>query len=259
MFIVFNKSKIRSYLISLGTVVILFVMAFTITKNDTSIQTSASTKELPIYSVDTSEKEVAFTINCAWDANDIDSILETLKKHDIHITFFMVGDFVTKYPEAVKKISEAGHEIGNHSDTHPHVNNLNLEKNIEQIQKCSEKIEKITGKKTNLYRGPYGEYNDTVIRAAKSQNSETIQWNLDTLDYSGLTGEQMWKRLENKLAPGSIILSHNGTKHTADSLDMLITNIKKKGYNIVTVSELIYKDNYYIDVNGIQRQKVENE
>lgn len=171
----------------------------------------------------------------------------------------MVGDFVTKYPEAVKKISEAGHEIGNHSDTHPHVNNLNLEKNIEQIQKCSEKIEKITGKKTNLYRGPYGEYNDTVIRAAKSQNSETIQWNLDTLDYSGLTGEQMWKRLENKLTPGSIILSHNGTKHTADSLDMLITNIKKKGYNIVTVSELIYKDNYYIDVNGIQRQKVENE
>lgn len=259
MFIVFNKSKIRSYLISLGTVVILFVMAFTITKNDTSIQTSASTKELPIYSVDTSEKEVAFTMNCAWDANDIDSILETLKKHDIHITFFMVGDFVTKYPEAVKKISEAGHEIGNHSDTHPHVNNLNLEKNIEQIQKCSEKIEKITGKKTNLYRGPYGEYNDTVIRAAKSQNSETIQWNLDTLDYSGLTGEQMWKRLENKLAPGSIILSHNGTKHTADSLDMLITNIKKKGYNIVTVSELIYKDNYYIDVNGIQRQNVENE
>lgn len=259
MFIVFNKSKIRSYLISLGTVVILFVMAFTITKNDTSIQTSASTKELPIYSVDTSEKKVAFTMNCAWDANDIDSILETLKKHDIHITFFMVGDFVTKYPEAVKKISEVGHEIGNHSDTHPHVNNLNLEKNIEQIQKCSEKIEKITGKKTNLYRGPYGEYNDTVIRAAKSQNSETIQWNLDTLDYSGLTGEQMWKRLENKLAPGSIILSHNGTKHTADSLDMLITNIKKKGYNIVTVSELIYKDNYYIDVNGIQRQKVENE
>ena len=259
MFIVFNKSKIRSYLISLGTVVILFVMAFTITKNDTSIQTSASTKELPIYSVDTSEKEVSFTMNCAWDANDIDSILETLKKHDIHITFFMVGDFVTKYPEAVKKISEAGHEIGNHSDTHPHVNNLNLEKNIEQIQKCSEKIEKITGKKTNLYRGPYGEYNDTVIRAAKSQNSETIQWNLDTLDYSGLTGEQMWKRLENKLTPGSIILSHNGTKHTADSIDMLITNIKKKGYNIVTVSELIYKDNYYIDVNGIQRQKVENE
>lgn len=168
----------------------------------------------------------------------------------------MVGDFVTKYPEAVKKISEAGHEIGNHSYNHPHVNQLSLEKNIEQIQNCSNKIEQITGKKTTLYRGPYGEYNDTVIRAAKSQNHIAIQWNLDTLDYSGLTGEEMWKRLENKLQNGSIILSHSGTKHTADSLDLLLSNIEKKGYKIVTVSELIYKENFYIDVNGVQR--VEN-
>lgn len=252
MFIVFNKAKINSYLISLGTVIILFVMAFMITGQDT-LQTAAATKELPIYHVDTQEKKIAFTMNCAWEANDIDSILDTLAKHNAHISFFMVGDFVHQYPEAVKKIHDAGHEIGNHSDTHPHVNQLSLEKNIEQIQKCSEKVEQITGKKTSLYRGPYGEYNDTVIRAAKSQNYVPIQWNLDTLDYSGLTGEEMWKRLENKLQPGSIILSHNGTKHTADSLDMLLTNIEQKGYKIVTVSELIYKENYYIDVNGVQR------
>ena len=252
MFIVFNKEKIYSYLISFGTVIILFVMAFMMTDNDT-VETAASTKELPIYNVATEEKQVAFTMNCAWNADDIDSILDTLSKHKIHITFFMVGDFVQKYPEAVKKISEAGHEIGNHSDTHPHVNNLSLEKNIEEIQNCSNKIEQITGKKTTLYRGPYGEYNDTVIKAAKSQNHTTIQWNLDTLDYSGLTGEEMWKRIESKLTAGSIILSHNGTKHTADSLDMLLYNIQKKGYKIVTVSDLIYKENYYIDVNGMQR------
>ena len=130
---------------------------------------------------------------------------------------------------------------------------MNLEANREEIRKCCDKIEAITGKKTFLYRGPYGEYNDTVINAAKSQNHVCIQWNLDTLDYSGLTGEEMWKRLENKLTPGSIILSHNGTKHTADSLDMLLYNITQKGYKVVTVSELIYKENYYIDVNGVQR------
>ena len=259
MFIVFNKAKINSYLISLSTVIILFLMAFMITKEET-IQTAASTKELPIYSVNTEEKKIAFTMNCAWEADDIDSILDTLSKHEIKITFFMVGEFVQKYPEAVKKIADNGHEIGNHSDTHPHVNNLSLEKNIEQIQKCNEKIEQITGKRASLYRGPYGEYNDTVIKAAKSQNMETIQWNLDTLDYSGLTGEEMWKRIENKLSPGSIILSHSGTKHTADSLDMLLSNIEQKGYKIVTVSELIYKDNYYIDVNGVQReQNIRNE
>ena len=252
MFIVFNREKINSYLISFATVIILFVMAFMMTGNNT-VETAASTKQLPIYNVATEEKKIAFTMNCAWTADDIDSILNTLSKHNIHITFFMVGDFVQKYPEAVKKISEAGHEIGNHSDTHPHVNNLSLEKNIEEIQNCSNKIEQITGKKTTLYRGPYGEYNDTVIKAAKSQNYFTIQWNLDTLDYSGLTGEEMWKRLENKLTAGSIILSHNGTKHTADSLDMLLNNIEKKGFKIVKVSDLIYKDNYYIDVNGVQR------
>ena len=254
MFIVFNRAKINSYLISLGTVLLLFVMAFFMMQEQT-VQTAAATKELPIYSVATQEKKIAFTMNCAWEADDIDSILATLKKHNTHITFFVVGDFATKYPEAVKKIAEAGHEIGNHSNTHPHVNNLSLEKNREEIEACSKKIEQITGKQTTLYRGPYGEYNDTVIKSAKSENHTAIQWNLDTLDYSGLTGEEMWKRIEGKLEAGSIILSHSGTKHTADSLDMLLSNIEQKGFQIVTVSNLIYQNNYYIDVNGVQRQQ----
>lgn len=258
MFIVFNKDKINSYLISFGTVIVLFIMAFMMTNMET-VETVAATKELPIYNVETEEKKVAFTMNCAWEADDIDSILDTLSKHNVHITFFMVGDFIEKYPEAVKKIADSGHEIGNHSDTHPHVNNLSLEKNIEEIQNCSKKIEEITGKKTQLFRGPYGEYNDTVIKAAKSQNHTCIQWNIDTLDYSGLTGEEMWKRIENKLTSGGIILSHNGTKNTSNSLDMILSNIEKKGYKVVTISELIYKDNYYIDVNGIQRVNHINE
>lgn len=193
--------------------------------------------------------------NCNWNADDIDSILETLKKHKVHITFFMVGDWVDKYPEAVKKISDAGHEIANHSDGHKHVNQLNLEQNENEILNCSEKIKKITGNKTKLYRGPYGEYNNTVIQAAENQNHVTIQWSLDTLDYNGLTGEEMWKRLESKIKNGDIILSHNGTEHTADSLDMLLTNIEKKGFNIVTVSDLMYNDNYAIDSNGVQKKK----
>ncbi len=259
MFIVFNKEKIYSYVIALSTIVILFIMASTIiNRKDGIIATSASSKELPVYSVDTKEKKIALTMNCAWNADDIDSILDTLSKNKIHITFFMVGDWVDKYPEYVKKISDNGHEIANHSNTHPHVNQLNIDKNIEQIKLCSEKIEKITGNKTTLYRGPYGEYNDTVISAANELKHTTIQWNLDTLDYTGLTGEEMWKRLDSKLSNGSIILSHNGTKHTADSLELLLHNIKEKGYEIVTVSELIYKDNYVIDANGMQKQ-IKNE
>lgn len=256
MFIVFNKEKIYSYAIALSTIVILFIMASTIiNRKDGIIVTSApASKQLPVYSVDTKEKKIALTMNCAWNADDIDSILDTLSKNKIHITFFMVGDWVDKYPEYVKKIADNGHEIANHSNTHPHVNQLNVDKNMEEIKLCSEKIEKITGNKTTLYRGPYGEYNDTVINAANAKNHITIQWNLDTLDYTGLTGEEMWKRLDSKLSNGSIILSHNGTKHTADSLELLLHNIKEKGYEVVTVSELIYKDNYTIDANGMQKQ-----
>lgn len=255
MFIVFNKQKIYSYIVALTTVGILLGGA-TIFQNEKQevIQTAARTsKLLPIYSVETNEKNIALTINCAWNADDIDTILDTLSKYKIHVTFFMVGDWVDRFPEAVKKISESGHEIGNHSDTHPHVNNLTLEKNCEQIKKCADKIEKITGKRTILYRGPYGEYNDIVIKSAENENHITIQWSLDTLDYTGLTGNEMWERLENKLSNGSIVLMHNGTKHTAEALDQIIYNITQKGFNIVTVSELIYSDNYTIDANGIQK------
>ena len=182
MFLVFNKQKIYSYLVALSTVVALFIIAATIgNKTGELIQTMSKPKLLPIYNVQTEEPKVAFTMNCAWNADDIDSILATLEKHKIHITFFMVGDWVDKYPEAVKKISDAGHEIANHSDGHKHVNDLSLEDNEKEISVCSDKIKKITGKPTNLYRGPYGEYNNTVIQAAENQKHVTIQWSLDTL------------------------------------------------------------------------------
>ena len=250
MFLIFNKDKIQTYIVSILTVAVLIVVANI--GNVKTIQTSATTKLLPIYNVQTEENKIAFTMNCAWNADDIDSILDTLKNNDVYITFFMVGNWVDKYPESVKKIHEAGHEIGSHSNTHPHVNNLSSEKNLEEIELSVSKIEKITGKKINLYRAPYGEYNDTVIQVAQENGYYTIQWNLDTLDYEGLTGDEMWNRLENRLVKGSIILSHNGTKHTADSLDMLIKNIKSQGFEITTVSDLIYKDNYIINNNGIQ-------
>ena len=185
MFIVFNKEKIYSYIVALGTIVALFMIAnIVIDRNQDSIQVSSTEKLLPIYSVDTEEKKIAFTMNCAWDADDIDSILDTLSKNKVHITFFIVGEWVDKYPKYVKKISEAHHEIANHSNLHPHVNNLDLSENAEEIRLASEKIEKITGKATTLYRAPYGEYNNTVINAANEQKHITIQWNLDTLDYT---------------------------------------------------------------------------
>lgn len=250
MFLVFNKEKIDTYLVAILTVAVLIGIA-SIDKAKV-IPTSAVEKNLPIYNVQTEEKKLAFTMNCAWNADDIDQILEVLKNNDIKITFFMVGEWIDKYPDEVKKIYEAGHEIGSHSNTHPHVNNLSSEKNLEEIKLSVSKIEKITGSQTKLYRTPYGEYNDTVIKTATENGYYPIQWDVDTLDYEGKTGDEMWGRIKGKIKNGSIILSHNGTKHTAESLDMLIKNIKSKGFEIVKVSDLIYQDNYRIDNNGMQ-------
>lgn len=250
MFLVFNKEKIDTYLVAILTVAVLIGIA-SIDKAKV-IPTSAVEKNLPIYNVQTEEKKLAFTMNCAWNADDIDQILEVLKNNDVKITFFMVGEWIDKYPDEVKKIYEAGHEIGSHSNTHPHVNNLSSEKNLEEIKLSVSKIEKITGSQTKLYRTPYGEYNDTVIKTATENGYYPIQWDVDTLDYEGKTGDEMWGRIKGKIKNGSIILSHNGTKHTAESLDMLIKNIKSKGFEIVKVSNLIYQDNYRIDNNGMQ-------
>lgn len=258
MFLVFNKQKIYTYAVSLVTVVVLFCVASTLntshSNNNNTVETSATEnkKLLPIYNVETDDNKVAFTMNCAWNADDIDSILKTLEENNTKITFFMVGDWIEKFPDSVKKIEEAGHEIASHSDTHPHVTKLSYEKNIEEIEKSNDKIEKVTGKRTKIYRAPYGEYNDTVIKAAQDKGYYTIQWNLDTLDYTGLTGDEMWNRLKDKIKKGDIILSHNGTKHTADSLDKLIKNIKQKGLEVVRVSDLIYEGDYTINNNGTQ-------
>lgn len=257
MFLVFNKQKIYSYIIAVCTVIMLFFTATLLADDDLeSVETSAtlSSKLVPIYSVDTKENKLSLTMNCAWNADDIDSILATLDKYNVKITFFMVGDWVKKYPDAVKKISDAGHEIANHSDNHKHVNNLSYEENVKEIKNCSDKIKSITGKETTLYRGPYGEYNNTVVKAATDTGHKMIQWSVDTLDYNGLDAEQMWDRLKNKIENGSIILMHNGTENTATALGKIIENIQNKGFKIVTISNLIYSDNYTIDVNGVQKQ-----
>ena len=256
MFFVFRKDKIVSYIIATLVVVILFgAVNFIQNNNIMAIQTMASVnKDIPIYNVETTEKKLSLSINCAWNDSDIDIILQTLKKNNVKTTFFMVGEWVDKYPDAVKKIAEEGHDLANHSNTHAHVSNLNYDKNIEEVKLCADKIEKLIGKRPILYRGPYGEYNDTVMKAARAENHITIQWNLDTLDYSGITGKEMWNRLDKKLSNGSIILMHNGTEHTADSLDMIINNIKQEGYEIVPISELIYKDSYTIDNAGTQHR-----
>lgn len=138
---------------------------------------------------------------------------------------------------------------------HAHVAKLSYEQNVNEILKCTEKIKSITGKETKLYRCPYGEYNDTVIKSATENEYKVVQWSIDTLDYEGLDESQMIDRINKGLKNGSIILMHNGTENTANSLEGIIKDIQEKGYNLVKVSELLHNENYEIDANGMQKIK----
>ncbi len=219
-----------------------------------AVDVSAQLKTLPIYSVETEnqEKKLALGINCAWENEDIPQILEVLEQEEVKATFFVVGDWCAKYPDTVRLIDEKGHEIGNHSDSHPDMVNLSEEKIREEIENCSKKVEQAIGKKPNLFRCPSGSYNNQVIETAKEMGYYPVQWSLDSLDWKGKTPEEMEQRILPKLTYGDILLFHNDTKYTKDALQGILQKIKEKGYTFVTVGELIYQEPYRVDVTGRQ-------
>lgn len=208
---------------------------------------------LPIYNVEKGDEKVcSITFDAAWDDLDTDKLIEILNQYQVKATFFMVGSWVEKYPESVKKFADNGHEIMNHSDTHPHINQLSEEKIVEEITKCADKIEAATGKRPNLFRGPYGEYNNTVLQAASTAGHQTIQWDVDSLDWKDLAVDDIVARVTKRVKPGSIVLFHNGAKNTPEALPKILEKLIADGYRIVPVGELIYQDNFTIDHRGKQ-------
>jgi polysaccharide deacetylase family sporulation protein PdaB len=252
MFWVINSKKFLLYILTFLILLTIICMSGYFTNAVVEVF-SNNQRLVPIYSVETDKKQVAITFDCAWGSSDIPSILKTLDDNGCKATFFLVGTWIDKYPEMVKLIADGGHDIANHSNSHAHVNKLSYEKNREDIKACSDKIEKITGFSSKYYRGPYGEYNNTVVKAARDEKHEVIQWSIDTLDYTGKTPKEMCERINDKLQNGSIILMHNDTKYTSQGLQLVIDTIEEKGFEIVPVSELIYKENYEINSEGRQR------
>lgn len=206
---------------------------------------NTSKRLLPIYCVDTGgEKKIALSFDAAWGASDTDELIAIMEKHNVRATFFIVGDWARKYPDAVQKFAAAGHDIANHSDRHPHVTQMTKEAIIQDTKAAHEALKAITGKDCDLYRPPYGEYNNTVLEAAKECGYYTIQWDVDSLDWKEYGLEQLIDKVVNhkNLRPGSIILMHNDTKYTAKALDTILTQIEQKGYTFVPVSELILRE-----------------
>ena len=211
-----------------------------------------STRLVPIYSVERQDKQVAISFDAAWGADKTQEIIDTLKEYECNATFFLVGFWVDKYPDMVKAIDEAGLEIGTHSNTHPDMAKLSYESIKNELTTSMGKIEKITGKSPKVFRAPYGSYNNTLINVANELGLKTIQWDVDSLDWKGLSAAQVADRVMKKTKNGSIILMHNNADNVVQSLRLTLDWLKMKGYKVTSVGQLIYSENYTIDANGIQ-------
>lgn len=213
-----------------------------------------SKRSLPIYSVDTQEKKVSISFDCAWGVDHTDELLSVMEKNDVKCTFFAVEFWVDKYPEYAEKIIAAGHELGTHSKTHSHMSKFTKEQIQSELSSSAGAIERVTGRKTNLFRAPYGDYNNTLIDTAKEMGFYTVQWDVDSLDWKNLSANEIALRVINGAKNGSIILCHNNGLHTAKALPLIFSTLKNRGFTFVPIGELIYKENYTIDGNGKQHK-----
>jgi polysaccharide deacetylase family sporulation protein PdaB len=213
-------------------------------------------KKLPIYCVKTNEKKIALTFDAAWGNSDTDQLIKILKEHKAKATFFTTGDWVTRFPNDVKKLSKEGHDIQNHSDNHPHVKDIGPQKLIEDTTACDQKIKEITGKKPTLYRAPYGEYSNKMLNVfEKTLAHKVIQWDVDSVDWKGKSENEMFVSVTQKVKNGSIVLFHNDVKNTPQAVEQILDKLGKEGYSFVLVKDLIYTENYTIDHTGMQIKK----
>lgn len=215
-----------------------------------------TSKKLPIYRVKlpANDMRIAITFDCAWGAQDIPELLNILETYDAEATFFVLGTWAEKNPEIMAAIVEAGHEVANHSYAHKTPTKLDKEGLTEEIVKCNEAIYAATGVNATLYRAPSGDYNDLVVKTAEELGFSMIQWDVDSIDWKKeMSKEAIYERVVKRTTAGSILLFHNDTQHTVAVLPDILQTLTEKGYESVTVSQLIYKDGYKIDATGEQQ------
>lgn len=224
------------------------------------LTTSSGGRKIPIYCVDTQKPQVALSFDAAWGNEDTQTLLDILAKHNVKATFFMTGGWVESYPDDVKAIAAAGHDLGNHSENHKQMSQLSASDCQTEIQKVHDKVKALTGTDMILFRPPYGDYNNQLVEVANGMGYHVIQWDVDSLDWKDYGAQDIVSRVLNhkNLGNGSIILMHNGAKYTKDALEQVITGLQEKGYELVPISELIYTENYTTDQTGRQIRNTAN-
>ena len=230
--------------------VLAVILIFWVVSSPAIVGASSTTRQLPVYSVQRDDKVVALSFDAAWGNEDTQTLIDILDKYDIHATFFVVGDWVDKYPESVKALSDAGNEVMNHSSHHAHFSQLNDSEIVSDITACNEKIAAVTGETPVLFRCPYGEYDDHVISAVNGMGMTAVQWDVDSLDWKGISADEIKSRVLKNVSPGSIVLFHNAAENTPQALPGIIESLIADGYRIVPISQMLLSGDYTIDHTG---------
>lgn len=230
------------------------VTAAGVTVAVTSVRSHAADRRVPVYSVERDDKKIGLTFDAAWENSNTQELIDILEEGGAKATFFVTGDWCDRCPEDVKMLYEAGHEIENHSDAHPHPVGMNVNDLIDDTRECSQKIKALTGEEPRFYRAPYGEYDDTVLTTMEGMGLIPVQWDVDSVDWKKGSPDDIRKKVLSGVKSGSILLFHNDLENTTKALPGIISSLTKQGYEFVPISELVYTENYTIDANGVQKR-----
>ena len=226
-----------------------------------SINTSAKTvgmlyfstgKKLPIYSVKTEENKVAISFDAAWGADKTKEIMTICENYNVEATFFLVGFWIEKYPDMVKEIYNRGFEIGIHSNTHPDMTKLTKSQIYDELEINLKLIQNLTGFRPKLFRPPYGYYNNHLIEVCEDLGLSCIEWDVDSLDWKGLSASSIANRVITRAKNGSIVLFHNNSDNIISGLKLVLEYFKSKKMQVVAIGDLIYYDNFTINNQGVQ-------
>lgn len=209
-------------------------------------------RSLPVYSVERTDNKIAISFDCAWGTEHTDAILSALTEAGVRATFFTVQFWAEEHADYLKKVSDAGHEVGTHSATHSYMSRQSEAEIRAELESSSQAITAVTGKPVTLFRPPYGDYDDLLIDTCRDMGIMPVQWDVDSLDWKDLSAADIAERIISRVKSGSIILCHNNGLHTAEALPIVIDALHAKGFTFVPIGELIYYENYTIDVTGRQ-------